>query len=327
MVQVPDALLKRLRADNRFLITSHRNPDGDAVGTSVGVARLLRRVGKATTVWLRDEPPALYHPAIVGENLYTGAEPPSGFPEVYDAAIVLECPSLDRSGLEEALGDLPLINIDHHLGNELYGVVNWVDSAAPAVGEMALLMARALKIELDEAVATPLFLALVTDTGGFRFANATERAFTAGADLVREGARPELVSQWLYESRPLATVRLIGDALETLELDHGGKVATIVVTAEMFERCGATSSDTEGLIDYPRSIAGVETVALVRELPEGGSKVSLRSRGSLDVESIARRNGGGGHKNAAGFTLAESTVEAARQLVARELGELVGAEA
>ena len=321
--RIPEALLDRLRTEHRFLITSHRNPDGDAVGTSVGLARLLRRLGKATRVWLRDEVPALYRPAITGEKVLTGERPPDGFPEAFDACIVLECPALDRTGLDEVLGDLPLINIDHHLGNGLYGEVNWVDSAAPAVGEMALQLAEALGIELDEAAATPLFLALVTDTGGFRFANATARAFSAGAELVREGARPERVSQWLYESRPLPTVRLIGEALRTLELHAGGRVATVVVTTEMYRRCDADSQDTEGLIDYPRSIAGVEAVSLVRELPDGTAKVSLRSRGAVDVEKLARRHGGGGHKNAAGFLL-ERDVESARRQVAAELGELVG---
>lgn len=325
-VPVPDALIDRLRADQRFLITSHLHPDGDAVGTSVGMARLLRRLGKATQVWLHDEPAALYAPVIEGERLHNGPEPPPGYPDAFDSVIVLECPTLDRSGLEQHLSTLPAINIDHHLGNELYGVVNWVDSAAPAVGEMTLLLARALRLELDRDAATPLYMALVTDTGGFRFANATERAFSAAAELVREGARPERVSQWLFESRPESTIRLIGEALRTLEIEPGGSVATLLVTGEMFASCGATQSDTEGLIDYPRSVEGVETVALVRELPAGGFKVSLRSRGDLDVESIARRHGGGGHKNAAGFNVDGNGVEAVRSQVARELVELAGGE-
>lgn len=323
MVQVPDALLQRLREDRRFLITSHANPDGDAVGTSVGLARMLRRLGKATQVWLRDAPPSLYAPCVEGERLHLGTEPPEGHLDSFDAAIVLECPTLDRTGIESHLGELPLVNIDHHLGNEHYGVVNWVDSAAPAVGEMVLRIAQALRLELDDVTATALFMALTTDTGGFRFANATARAFAAGASLVSEGAHPEQVSKWLYESRPASSVCLIGEALRTLELHADGRVATIAVTAEMFRRCEATQSDTEGLIDYPRSIRGVDVVGMVRELPDGGFKASLRSRGELDVEVLARRHEGGGHKNAAGFSLPEADLETARRLVVEELSELV----
>ncbi|MDX1643517.1 MAG: bifunctional oligoribonuclease/PAP phosphatase NrnA [Thermoanaerobaculia bacterium] len=324
-VQVPDAILDSVRAAQRFLITSHRNPDGDGVGGSVGLARLLRRLGKSARVWLRDEPPTPYTPILEGERVHFGAEAPAGHPDSYDAVVVLECPSLDRTGLEEALGELTLINIDHHLGNGLYGDANWVDSAAPAVGEMVLRLAQALRLELDENSATALYLALSTDTGGFRFANATSRAFDAAAAMVRGGARPERVSEWIYESQPEAAMRLIGESLRTLELHGGGSVATTLATRSMFERCGAGEADTEGLVDYPRSIAGVRAVALLKELADGGCKVSLRSRGSIDVEAMARAHGGGGHKNAAGFTLASGPAEEHRETIATELVALVGA--
>jgi phosphoesterase RecJ-like protein len=324
MTPIPEPLLDRLRADRRFLITSHLNPDGDAVGTSVGLARLLRGRGSTSRVWLRDPVPELYLPAAATETVHMGDRPPEDFPAGFDSVIVLECPALDRSGLEEPLSGLPLINIDHHLGNELYGTIDWVDSTAPAVGEMVLRLALELGLELDAQSATPLFMALATDTGGFRFANATERAFEAGAELVRCGARPEEVSRWLYESRSAAAVCLLGESLATLRLAAGGRVATVVVTLPMYERCGASRTDTEGLIDYPRSIHGVEAVALLRELPQGGLKVSVRSRGAVDVESLARRHGGGGHRNAAGFNLAETDLEAARERVTGALAELLG---
>ena len=324
-VTVPDPIVDRIRSGQRFLITSHLNPDGDAVGTAVGTARLLRRIGKVTQVWLHDAPPTLYLPMVGSERIHVGADVPTGFPEAYDAVIVLECPTLDRCGLESAVGQLPMINIDHHLGNEHYGTVNWVDSAAPAVGEMMLRIAHSMKLELDEATATALYLALETDTGGFRFANATARAFEAAAALADAGARPEKVAQWLYDSRPLSTLRLLGSALQNLELTEGGQVAVVSVTAEMYRACEATQRDTEGLIDHPRSIEGVEAVALIRELDEGGFKVSLRSRGELSVESVARRHGGGGHRNAAGFKIEAADVEAAREQVLGELAELVEA--
>jgi phosphoesterase RecJ-like protein len=242
--------------------------------------------------------------------------------------VVLECPSPDRTGLEQHLAALPVINIDHHLGNQHYGAVNWVDSAAPAVGEMVFRLAQALKVSLEPEIASCLYLTLVTDTGGFRFSNATPAAFEAAAALVREGAHPEQVAQWLYESQPAAVVRLLGEMLQTLGLHHGGRIATVRLDPEMFARAGAETGDSEGLIDHARAIAGVDAVALVRRRDDGTHKVSLRSRGEVDVEKIARHHGGGGHRNAAGYSLegaAGSTAEVERGVIAELAAALSGA--
>jgi phosphoesterase RecJ-like protein len=300
--RVPEPLLERLRQGRRFLLTSHRNPDGDAIGSEIGLKRLLHRLGKETTIWNRDPTPAVYRPLPGSEEIHAGPEPPAGFPTAFDAAIVLECTQPDRTGLEGPLESLPLINIDHHLGNEGYGEVDWVDTSAPAVGAMIFRLAAALGLAIDPETADALLLTLVTDTGGFRYSNTTAEAFDAAAELVRHGARPQTVSHWLYESQPEPMLRLLGEMLRTLELHCGGRIATVSLTREMNEKSGARPGDSEGLIDYPRSIAGVEAVALFRQLDEGGFKVSLRSRGRLDVQRIADRFGGGGHKNAAGFS-------------------------
>jgi bifunctional oligoribonuclease and PAP phosphatase NrnA len=319
-MKAPEDLLKKIRLGNRFLLTSHINPDGDAIGSELGLARLLRSMGKGAVVWNRDPIPTIYRPLPGSDRVHTGEEPPAGFPDRFDGIIVLECPSPDRTGLEQHLAARPIINIDHHLGNQLYGSVNWVDSAAPAVGEMVYRLAQGLKLTLDPETASCLYLTLVTDTGGFRFSNATPAAFEAAAALVRDGAHPEQVSQWLYESQPLPVVRLIGEMLQTLQIHEDGRVATARLTPEMFDRVGASPGDSEGLIDFPRSIAGVEAVALIRQREDGTHKVSLRSRGEVDVEKIARHHGGGGHRNAAGFVL-EGDGEEARQKVAEALAE------
>jgi len=315
-IKAPEDLLRRVRQGNRFLLTSHSNPDGDAIGSELGLARLLRRMGKGAVVWNRDETPTIYRPLPGSERVHNGAEPPAGFPDVFDSIIILECPSPDRTGLEEHLTALPVINIDHHLGNQHYGAINWVDTAAPAVGEMIYRLAQGLKLTLEPETASCLYLTLVTDTGGFRFSNATPVAFEAAAALVRDGAHPEQVSQWLYESQPLPVMRLVGEMLQTLELHEDGRIATVRLTPEMFAKVGAAAGDSEGLIDYPRSIAGVEAVALVRRRDDGTYKVSLRSRGEVDVEKIARHHGGGGHRNAAGFAMEGEGGEIAKQVVA-----------
>ncbi len=308
MSKVPERLIARLRRDQRFLLTSHANPDGDAIGSTIAAARLLRQFGKAATVWLRDPVPRLYRALPGSDRIHIGEQPPPNFPGLFDAAIVMECPSTDRTGLENALSELPLLNIDHHLGNELYGSVNWVDTAAPAVGEMVFRLARTMNLAIDRDVANALYLTLVTDTGGFRFSNTTAETFDAAAELVRAGASPETISKWLYESQPESVLRLVGEMLQTLEVHDQGRISTAWLTHEMIERAGAGPGDSEGLIDYPRSIEGVEAVAMFRQLPDGSFKVSLRSRGQVNVEKIARRFGGGGHRNAAGFSS-----EAARQ--------------
>ena len=315
--KTPESLLDRLRSGKRFLLTSHVNPDGDAIGSELGLAQVLHTLGKETQIWNRDETPAAYLPLIGSGDIHVGPEPPEGFPGTYDAAIVLECPSLDRCGLEEHISQLPMLNIDHHLGNDEYGEVLWIDTAAPAVGAMVYRLAKTLDLKIDAETATALYLTLVTDTGGFRFSNATPEAFEAAAALVREGARPEQVSHWLYESTPEAAVRLLGEILATLELHRDGTIATAWLTLDMVRRTGARPGDAEGLIDVPRSIAGVETVALLKELEDGNVKVSLRSRGNVSVERIARAHGGGGHRNAAGFTSEVSTgPELQKELVA-----------
>lgn len=307
-MKAPDPLLERLRQGHRFLITSHVNPDGDAVGSSLGLTRVLRKLGKSSVVWLHDPVPGLYRVLPGSDRVHVGTEPPRGFPDQFDAAIVLECPSLDRSGIAEQIqgAGLPVLNIDHHLGNEPYGQVNWVDTAAPAVGVLVHRIAQALHVDIDPATADCLYLALVSDTGGFRHSNATADAFDAAADLVREGASPDQVARWLYESRPESSVRLMAAALANLQMHSDDRVATVHLDRGMIDAVGAQPGDSEGLIDIPRSIAGIRAVAMFRELEDGRWKASLRSRGGVSVERVARLHGGGGHQNAAGFTAAES---------------------
>jgi phosphoesterase RecJ-like protein len=319
----PDRLVARLRQGHRFLLVSHTNPDGDAIGSELGLARVLRSIGKRAAIWNRDATPALYAALPGAAAIRVGSAPPADFPGAFDAAVVLDCPTLERTGLEAELARLPLINIDHHLGNALYGEHNWVQVEAPAVGVMVAGLARALDATLDPESASCLHLALVTDTGGFRFSNATPAAFEAAARLVAAGARVETVSQWLYESQPEPTVRLLGELLATLER-HGerGQVATVQLTRAAFTRAGAGAGDSEGLIDTPRSIASVEAVALFRELGDDDWKVSLRSRGAVDVEAVARVRGGGGHRNAAGCRVTGALGAAKHALVAELLAAL-----
>jgi len=320
----PDPLGARLRQGQRFLLTSHASPDGDAVGSELALARILEQWGKSVWIWNRDPAPGLYRALPGSARIHVGDAPPATLPAELDAIVALECPSLDRTGLARDLAGLaPLCNVDHHLGNEQYGEVNWVDTDAAAVGVLVFRLARVLGAPVDATTATLLLLTLVSDTGGFRFSNANVAAFETSADLVRAGADPTLVSRWLYESQPEAAIRLLGEMLGSLALHHGGRIASVELTQAMFAASGAGPSDSDGLIDTPRSIAGVEATLLLRELGAERWKISLRSRGPVDVERIARDFGGGGHKNAAGGMI-DGPLASVRPLLLARLAAALG---
>ncbi|MDH3746093.1 MAG: bifunctional oligoribonuclease/PAP phosphatase NrnA [Acidobacteriota bacterium] len=323
-IDVPEALLKEIGSAQRFVLAGHMNPDGDSIGSGVALGGILRKLGKSSIFWNLNATPSRYEPLPGAEHIHVGSEPPRGFPDEFDSAIILECPTLDRTGLDTELENLPLLNIDHHMGNANYGRVNWIDVAAPALGEMLQTLAKRLGVAIDEGIGNALFLAVSADTGGFRFNNADQRAFECAAELVRSGAKPQRVSTWIYENRHIGAVRLVGESLASLELHDGGRIATVLVTDDMIERAGASGGDTEGLIDHPRSIEGVEAAALLRQVADG-YKVSLRSRDSVDVERVARAHGGGGHRNAAGF-LSIRAVRETLDLVVAELAKALDAK-
>lgn len=313
----PNAALGLLTGVRRVLITSHAAPDGDALGSELGLAELLRSLAVDAVVCNRDPSPAslAFLPGI--EDIQVRSCLPEGWPDGFDLVVVLECPGLDRPGLEE-LDRRPILNIDHHLGNELYGKVNYVDEEAPAVGEMIMRMAVAAGVAITGTMATSLYTALVTDTGDFRYSNATPRAFEAAGLLVSAGARPDSIADALWQHVPIRVLRLTAEVLTTLELLAAGRVAVITCDLAALQRAGARREDTENLINYPRSIDGVEVAVLFKTLDRDREevRVSLRSRGAVDVQAVASHFGGGGHRNAAGCTIPGRLAQAREALLA-----------
>jgi phosphoesterase RecJ-like protein len=310
----PAAAVARLRQAKRVLITSHAAPDGDAIGSELGFAELAAQMGAKTAIFNRDP-----HPATLGflpgiETITVANELPSGFERSFDLAVVLECPDLSRPGFP-GVDLLPIVNIDHHLENARYGVLNYVDEEAPAVGEMVLAMAEFASAQVTEIMATNLYAALVTDTGDFRYSNATPRAFSAGARLVEAGARPYEIAEALWEHNPVRVVRLTAAVLSTLELMAGGRLAVITCDRAMLEAAGAFPEDTENLVNIPRAIEGVRVAVLLKAFHDGSIRASLRSRTDVDVQAVARTFGGGGHRNAAGCTIPGTLPEARRALL------------
>ncbi|HVN75717.1 MAG TPA: bifunctional oligoribonuclease/PAP phosphatase NrnA [Thermoanaerobaculaceae bacterium] len=312
------AALARLKRATRVLVTSHSAPDGDALGSELGFAELAHALGVGAAVVNHDP-----HPATLGflpglETIAVQAELPRGFERDFDLAVLLECPGLDRPAFA-GLDRLPILNIDHHLENPLYGEVNVVDEEAPAVGEMVLRMAESAGVAVTPRMATNLYAALVTDTGDFRYSNATPRAFEAGARLVAAGARPAAIAEALWEQNPARVVRLTAAVLATLELLAGGRLALVTCDRAMLEAAGAHPEDTENLVNIPRAIEGVRVAVFLKAFKDGAVRASLRSRGDLDVQAVARVFGGGGHRNAAGCTIPGTLAQARTAILAEVL--------
>ena len=219
--------------------------------------------------------------------------------ETVDGAIIMECSSLDRTGVS-GFDQSPVINIDHHIGNTHYGDINWVDESAAACTELVFSLIEALGVRLTPDIATHLYLGLLTDTGSFHFSHITPRSFEIARRCVEAGANPQWIARTHYDSSTLGRVRIFGHVLNTMRLDAAGRVALLTMTHDSAAAMGATYDDTDGIINFPLSVKDIQAVGFIKEAEHGEWRVSMRSKGDIDVGAIARAHGGGGHKNAAG---------------------------
>ena len=306
---------ERIRAGRNFLITSHRNPDGDALGSGLALQRLIRKLGKQAAMQVRDGFGHALHNIPGADEVAITDALPADYPDAYDAVFTMECPEVERTGYPVLPG--PVVNIDHHLGNRMYGEINYLDLEAPSVGEMVMQINRNhLRVPLDRETAIALYVSLATDTGFFRYHNTTLRAFEAAEELVRAGAVPGDVSLWINESSPRGAIKLLGLCLTTLEITPDGKIATLQLPERFFAEAGATPEDTEGIVNYGRMIDGVLVSALLKEVGDKSTRVSLRAKPGVDVQAVASMFGGGGHKAASGCTMPMPLAEAKKKLVA-----------
>jgi len=306
---------ERIRAGQNFLITSHRNPDGDALGSGLALQRLIRKLGKQAAMQVRDGFGHALHNIPGADEVAITDALPADYPDAFDAVFTMECPEVERTGYPVLPG--PVVNIDHHLGNRMYGEINYLDLEAPSVGEMVMQINRNhLRVPLDRETAIALYVSLATDTGFFRYHNTTLRAFEAAEELVRAGAVPGDVSLWINESSPRGAIKLLGLCLTTLEITPDGKIATLQLPERFFAEAGATPEDTEGIVNYGRMIDGVLVSALLKEVGDKSTRVSLRAKPGVDVQAVASMFGGGGHKAASGCTMPMPLAEAKKKLVA-----------
>lgn len=296
-----------------FLITAHERLDGDALGSELALYHLLRNMGKEATIYNQDVTPENYRFFTESDRI-TNELPP---PESFDAAFVLDCSDLQRVGREAAkIATIPcLINIDHHFSNGGFCETQLIDPRASSTGELICRLLAHMGIAPTGEIATCLYTAILTDTGGFRYGNTGRGTLLAAADLVAGGADPQWISENVYETNAPARIRLLASILPKLTIDEGGRVGSITVTQQDLASTEALPEHTEGFVDLPRTIRGVDISVLYAELPDGSFKLSLRSKGTVNVERIARVFGGGGHINAAGCRMEGNIDDIRRRLL------------
>jgi len=306
------SIVEAIRECKTVLITSHEGPDGDAIGSSLGLAAFLSASGKQVTVHLADQVPELYR-FLPGSDLVRHDIPDQDF----DLGFVLDVGEFRRAGKQfcsfTRIGKI--INLDHHLTCETFGALNLIDEQAAATGLLIWRIAKAYGFVFDRATALCLYVAVLTDTGSFRYSNSNREAFVAAGELVEQGGLNAWhVAEKLYESQPRKRIELLAQALPTLEFVKGGQVASITVLLPMYAATGSSAELTDGFVNYPRSVAGVEVAIFFRQLEEQKYKVGFRSKGTVNVAALAQAFGGGGHHNAAGGTV-EGTLDEVKKIV------------
>ena len=301
-------VLQEIHQRRRFIVTSHARPDGDAIGSTLALAQILRKMGKSAEVVLGDPVPVIYQMLPYSETIVHGSQVNGD----YDAAIILECDSIQRTRLQ-GLEDLFLINIDHHASSRPFAQINWIDSTAVATAELIFRLAQAARVKLTPEIATCLYTAVLTDTGSFCYAPTNACTFELAKYLVEHGADPGKIAQNVYFSSPMSKMCLLGAALSRLERD--GAITWMSVTRQDMERFGALDEDCEGLVNYALGISGVEVAVFFREVAHERIRVSIRSKGAVNVAEIAGKFGGGGHECAGGFSTAGPVQDAARRVL------------
>jgi bifunctional oligoribonuclease and PAP phosphatase NrnA len=306
-----DEVVKLIEEKGRFAITSHIRPDGDSLGSSLGLYWLLRARDKDVEVIMHDAVPHAYRKLPGSEDVRV--TPVVDRP--YDAVFVIECSDIKRPGLID-LEKQHVVNIDHHSTTDRFGKINWIDSTASAVGEMILNLCKATGVRVTREIAECVYTAIITDTGSFRYSNTTERTFKIASELLRAGVKPAKISEAVFSSYPWSRIGLQSAVLSTAKRDSSGRVAWMRQTLEMQERTGASEDDSDSFVNIPLTVGEVEAVAFLREAGPGVYKTSLRSKGDINVARIAEKFGGGGHRNAAGCTLKGEWDETERTIVA-----------
>ncbi|OGW50282.1 MAG: hypothetical protein A2078_12990 [Nitrospirae bacterium GWC2_57_9] len=314
-------IIAALERSVTVLVSVHKSPDGDALGSQLALVLALEKKGKKVIAQNLDPVPEIYRFLPGSERIKVGRALSGRF----DAIVVLDADP-PRTGLFD--GGVPadmLINIDHHVTNPRQWPLTWLDADAAATGEMIHELIRQLNVPINPEIALCLYTSIFTDTGSFRYANTTARSMRIAADMIDAGADPWLVTENVYESFAYRRLKLLGNVLAGIEKSEDGRVAWVVVTEELFRQNGATPEDTDNFVNFVRSTKGVEVAVLFRQTADRQYKISLRSKGRIDLAGLAQSLGGGGHKNAAGSTL-DGTLGEVKKRVLGAVTEAIAAQ-
>jgi phosphoesterase RecJ-like protein len=310
-------IIDAIRTRQRFVISSHARPDGDSIGSSLAMAYALRELGKEARVVHKDRAPAplLAFPGVADIEV---ADVVQG---EYEAAIIMECGDLARTGVA-GLDRSLIINIDHHPGNSAYGQINWFDPSAAACGEMVFDLVSALGVRLTPEIATHIYLAILTDTGSFHYSSISPRTFEICRLTIEAGVDPVKVARNVYDSNNMGRLKLFGAVLSAMQIDSTGRIAIVYLDHEMARAAGGTYEDTEGLINLPLTVKEIEAVVFFKQVEGEQYRVSMRSKGEIDIAAVAKEFAGGGHKNAAGCTVT-GAVDALQKLFVEKIEQAI----
>jgi phosphoesterase RecJ-like protein len=301
MNDLPDnikSIIRQIDKSSSFMIVSHENPDGDSLGAQLAMALGLRSLGKKAFVRCKDPVPKIYDFLPGQDCLIVSKEVKTDKEEVL---LVLDCGDLERTGIVFLPKPPPVaINIDHHISNNHFGHINWVNPKASATSEMVFLLLRYLDVKPNASIATNLYTGILTDTGSFQYSNTTAQCLNIASQLVSADADPNYISSSVYDRKSLPGMKLIGQVLNDMEIHHNQSTAILTVTREILKDFQATYEDTEELVSLPQKISSIKITILIKEIKDGEYKISFRSKGKTDVAQLAERLGGGGHPNAAG---------------------------
>lgn len=317
----PARIITALKQCRTVLISAHRSPDGDTLGSQIALMLALEKTGMTVTAHNLDPVPDIYRFLPHAGRIKTGKPVPGR----YDAHVVVDADP-PRTGLfDKSYPADVLINIDHHITNPREWPLTWLDPEASACGEMIYKLLLELGTPLDRDIALCLYTAIFTDTGSFRYSNTSPESMKIAATLLEAGADPWLVTENVYESFAFRRLKLLGHVLAGMERSPDGRIAWVVVSEELYRRTGTTAEDTDNFVNFVRSVKGVEVAVLFRETSATQYKISLRSKGRVDLTGLAQSLGGGGHKNAAGGLMQGPLDEVVTKVVS-EVGRTVTAQ-
>lgn len=317
---IENEIISLIKEADKIALLPHVSADGDALGSSVALALALKALNKEPTIYIEEEVPSTYSflPGREFTRLYNEK------PDKFGVVLALDTGDMERLGKRAAIfNDADITaNIDHHTTNTRFAQLNLVNTSSSAVGEIIYQLIKMMGIGIDKDMATSLYVAIATDTGGFRYSNTTPVTHQITADLINNGADVSYISQMVFETTSLQKVKLVGKAIESLELLENGKLAILIITDDLLKNVGAREEDCDGIVNIGRNIEGVEVAVVIRQRADDEIKINFRSKNYVDVSAIANRHSGGGHKRAAGCTV-KGDINDIKEILIKEIQEVL----